>query len=163
MKKAIKISASLLCVIMLGAMCVVVYDVLTQDFDRTDPVMTECLSNLYLISLSLDYYANENEGWYPPRLQTLVQVEIAEPGILRCPAAQKRLSHRPQSEADEYPSDYVYIGRIARENVTSDMPLVAGRPDAHETGGNVVRGDLKVYRLGETEFMEDYRQIIRSQ
>lgn len=48
---------------------------------------TVCVSNLHGIGQSLQIYANDNDGWFPPDLQTLVAEGLTAPKGLICPSS----------------------------------------------------------------------------
>jgi hypothetical protein len=128
-------------------------------FPRHDGDVT-CATHLNRIALGLTMYAHENEGWYPPELDTLLAEDyLDDTYTLQCPKAASRIEMEIK-DWSKFPSDYVYRGAAHRDQITSETPLVADCPCNHRIGGNVLMLNNEVVWLDNPEFTDVYLKII---
>lgn len=130
-------------------------------FPRHDGHVT-CGNHLNQIALGLTMYAHENDGWYPPELDTLLQEEyLDEPYTLQCPKAANRIEMEVE-DWSKFPSDYVYRGATPPDQVTSTTPMVADCPCNHKAGGLVLNADGDSAWLENPEFIDVYVKIMQA-
>lgn len=107
---------------------------------------TVCMSNLRGITFSMMIYANDNEEWYPPNLQLLIdQGEITEKQTL-CPSSD--------AELGDLDACYQYI---AGQKESGDIRnvLIHEKPECHDgEGGNVAFLDGHVEFLPPEEIQQ---------
>ncbi len=119
-----------------------------------------CGKNLQQIGYACIIYAEENDGAYPPDLESLGSEYLSDQEVLTCPSARKGWGGcraRPTN-----PVDYAYIGA----GIPADLPAdLAGRlvlaydkspanhdRDGHTPGFNVLFADGHVeWRLSSSE------------
>ncbi len=94
----------------------------------------QCISNLRQISLAATMYSMDNQGRFPPDLQSLTQY-AAEPQLFVCPATR----HRPGAldQVDQW-ADYILVpNRKATDS--GDTVLAFSKPDCYPgRGGTIV-------------------------
>jgi prepilin-type processing-associated H-X9-DG protein len=111
-----------------------------------------CSANLRGIGQSCHIYANDNEEWFPPDLQTLIDAGHLTPAELQCPS-------EPNSSQAVF--DYIYVpGLDTRAPV--DWIIVYEDPANHGgEGGNVLYIDSHVEFLEEPEFSAELERVRR--
>ena len=111
-----------------------------------------CSANLRGIGQSCHIYANDNDEWFPPDLQTLIDAGHLTPGELQCPS---------EPNPSQAVFDYVYVpGLDTRAPV--DWIIVYEDPANHGgEGGNVLYIDSHVEFLKEPEFSAELERIRR--
>lgn len=111
---------------------------------------TVCSANLKGIGIGCFTYAEENDGHFPPDLETLIEIGASTPEAFICPSSGLRQSERvtPDSLKD-LKSSYIYIPGHTND-CPPDTVLIYEKFDNHDGEGiNILFGDSHV------EFIKD--------
>ncbi len=100
-----------------------------------------CASYLKQIYLSLQQYAEDNQGDFPSELETLVKSEyLTHPGVYRCPSDWK----------DKGFTNYLYSGAGRKLSEKPPFPLLEDLPDNHPgTFRNRLTSDGVIRNIGK--------------
>ena len=104
--------------------------------------MAHCDEALKLIGVKIKLYQKENDGKYPPSLETLVELKHITVWELVCP-----VSPFPVGE-----SSYIYRGDDLFKGVAGDMIVAYDKVSGHKNRRNVLLADGKVRRPPEHVF-----------
>ena len=109
-----------------------------------------CSTNLQAISQACHIYGNDYDEWFPPSLQTLIDMGHVTPAALQCPS---------ESNPSGLVFDYVYVPGL-QGTVPSDWILAYEDPANHNgEGGNVLYVDGHVEFLKEPEFSAELERV----
>ncbi len=109
----------------------------------------KCASNLRQIGQSMQLYAQDNGGLFPPNLQTLAGTQPIGLDAMVCPSSPDTKPPNTASIGSPSGCSYIYVGADLTSKADPDCILALEDPDNHGlTGGNVLFAD------GHVEFLD---------
>lgn len=111
---------------------------------------TVCVSNLHGIGQSVQIYANDNDGWFPPDLQTLVAEGLTAPKGLICLSS---------GTAPGGASDYLYVPGLTEDASANWIVAFDAAANHNGEGGVVLRVDGSGTFLREPQFSAELKRV----
>jgi len=129
-----------------------------------------CQDNLHKIASAMRLYADQNEGHFPDRLESILASGQLTADALVCPAAsgdtvapgataQEKLAHL----RDGRHISYEYVGQELTTRSKPECVLLYEEPDRHEPGMWVVFVDGRVQFIGDVEAAKASRRLQQGQ
>lgn len=122
-----------------------------------------CTNNLKQISLALEYYANDNEGYYPPYygamgLELLRKNDyLNEPKFFICP----NQIVTPTVPLNEKNICYYYIGGLMNTKEDAKKPIIWDFEDNHEKYGNLILADRTLEFFIKDKWIEKQFELLK--
>ena len=138
---------------------------------------TACLNNLKCLSIAMESYTDDYNGYLPATLEMLAAERYAPPGVFYCPsrresakaraaalaafdeAARSGLNAQETAEAIRAaaPPHYVYV-RYETKKDAMGAPVLYDEAQNHEDGRNVSFGDLHAEWLSEQDLAQRFER-----